>query len=89
MDAQWCDEWHHALHALITGERNGYYSDFGNLEHIKKSFNHGWVFTGEFSHHRKKIFGTSTEDQPGERFVVFTQNHDQVGNRLNGDRLSR
>ncbi len=88
MDAQWCDEWHHSLHALLTGERNGYYADFGKAEQLVKSFNHAYVFTGEYSAHRKKIFGTPTEEQPGERFVVFTQNHDQTGNRLMGDRLS-
>ncbi len=88
MDAQWCDEWHHALHALITGEKSGYYSDFGSIDQLKKSFNDAYVFTGEYSPHRKKLFGTPTTGQPGERFVVFTQNHDQVGNRMNGDRLS-
>lgn len=88
MDAQWCDEWHHSLHALLTGEKNGYYSDFGATKQLVKSFNHAYVFTGEYSAHRKKIFGTPTEGQPGERFVVFTQNHDQAGNRMMGDRLS-
>jgi maltooligosyltrehalose trehalohydrolase len=88
MNAQWCDEWHHALHALITGEREGYYSDFGHTQQLVKSYNHAYVFTGEYSHHRRKIFGTPTEGQPGERFVIFSQNHDQVGNRMNGERLS-
>ncbi len=88
LDAQWCDEWHHALHALLTGERLGYYYDFGSVEHLSKAFNHGWVHNGVYSPHRKKIFGTPTTDQPGGRFVVFTQNHDQVGNRMNGERLS-
>ncbi|TVQ09542.1 MAG: malto-oligosyltrehalose trehalohydrolase [Bacteroidetes bacterium] len=88
MDAQWCDEWHHSLHALLTGEKNGYYTDFGTTEQLVKSFNHAYVFTGGYSPHRRKIFGTPTEGQPGERFVVFTQNHDQTGNRLMGDRLS-
>ena len=87
LDAQWCDEWHHALHALLTGERQGYYADFGGLEHLCKSFNHAWVYNGNYSPHRKKFYGTPTTDQPGERFVVFTQNHDQVGNRMKGDRL--
>ncbi len=88
MDAQWCDEWHHSIHVLLTGEKNGYYSDFGTLEQLVKSFNHAYVFTGGYSPHRRKIFGTPTDGQPGERFVVFTQNHDQTGNRLMGDRLS-
>jgi maltooligosyltrehalose trehalohydrolase len=88
MDAQWCDEFHHALHALMTGEQKGYYSDFGSLDQMIKSFNHAYVFDGNYSRHRKKSFGTSTQDQPGYRFVVFTQNHDQVGNRMLGDRLT-
>lgn len=88
LDAQWCDEWHHALHALLTGEKNGYYADFGSIDHLCKSFNHAWVYDGSYSHHRKKYFGTSTVGQPGHKFVVFTQNHDQAGNRLNGERLS-
>ncbi|MFO7999366.1 MAG: malto-oligosyltrehalose trehalohydrolase [Bacteroidales bacterium] len=88
LDAQWCDEWHHALHALMTGERRSYFSDFGGLSHLAKSFNHAYVYTGQYSHHRKKTFGTPTSGQPGQRFVVFSQNHDQVGNRMMGDRLS-
>ncbi|TVQ93005.1 MAG: malto-oligosyltrehalose trehalohydrolase [Bacteroidetes bacterium] len=88
LDSQWCDEWHHALHALVTGESNGYYSDFGKLYHLTKSFNHGYVYNGNYSGYRKKLFGTSTIGQPGEKFVIFTQNHDQVGNRMLGERLS-
>ena len=88
MDAQWCDEWHHAMHALMTGERQGYYADFGSLEQVVKALNRAWVYDGGFSPYRKKKFGTCTGGQPGQRFVVFTQNHDQIGNRMNGDRLS-
>ncbi len=89
MDAQWCDEWHHALHALLTGETNGYYSDFGKTSHLAKAMNHGWVHDGIYSQHRKKIYGTPTAGIPGERFVIYTQNHDQTGNRIQGDRLSK
>ena len=89
LDAQWCDDWHHSLHALITGERNGYYSGFGELQHLTKSFNHAFVYNGNYSEYRKKIFGTSTTRQPGNKFVIYTQNHDQVGNRALGDRLSK
>ncbi len=89
LHAQWCDEWHHALHALITGEKRGYYSDFGEIRHLAKSFRHAYVYDGVFSENRKKIFGTSTAGVPGSKFVIFTQNHDQVGNRMNGDRLSK
>ncbi len=89
LDAQWCDEWHHALHALLTGEKKGYYADFGSLQQMVKSFNHAYVYDGNYSPHRKKIFGTPTANQPGEKFVIFTQNHDQTGNRMLGDRLSK
>jgi maltooligosyltrehalose trehalohydrolase len=88
LDAQWSDEWHHAIHALMTGERQGYYADFGSLQQVVKAFNRAWVYHGSFSPHRKKKFGTCTAGQPGQRFVIFTQNHDQVGNRMKGDRLS-
>ena len=88
LDAQWCDEFHHALHALITGERQGYYTDFGNLSSLTDSFNNAYVYNGKFSEHRKKLFGNSTNGIPGNRFVVFTQNHDQTGNRMSGERLS-
>jgi maltooligosyltrehalose trehalohydrolase len=88
LDVQWIDEFHHALHAVITGETNGYYEDFGELHHLAKSFNHSYVYTGEFSIHRKKHFGVLPSHHPYSQFVVFAQNHDQVGNRLLGDRLS-
>ena len=88
LDHQWCDEFHHALHALVTGETIGYYSDFGQVNHLAKSFNDAFVYDGVYSPHRKKIFGNKTTGLPGYMFVVFTQNHDQVGNRMLGDRLS-
>lgn len=88
LDSQWCDDWHHALHAMITGERMGYYVDFGPLGHLVKSFNYTFVYDGIYSKYRKRILGTSAKDEPGERFVVYTQNHDQTGNRMLGDRLS-
>ncbi|MGM0376796.1 MAG: malto-oligosyltrehalose trehalohydrolase, partial [Bacteroidota bacterium] len=88
MDAQWCDEFHHGLHALVTNEKNGYYSDFGSIEQLVKSYNHAYVYNGIFSPFRKKIFGTKTTGQPGNKFVVFAQNHDQTGNRIWGERLS-
>jgi maltooligosyltrehalose trehalohydrolase len=88
MDAQWCDEFHHALHSLTTGEEKGYYSDFGGIGPLVKSYNHAFVYDGIYSPHRKKIFGSSTNGQSGNKFVVFAQNHDQVGNRMLGKRLS-
>ena len=88
LDAQWCDDWHHALHALVTGERNGYYSGFGKLQHLAKSLNHAFVYNGNYAEYRKRIFGTPTTGQPGNKFLIYTQNHDQVGNHAMGDRLS-
>ncbi len=86
--ASWCDGFHHALHALLTAEKNGYYRDFGQLGQLEKSFREGYVYTGEYSAFRQKNFGTPSGDLPGSSFVVFAQNHDQVGNRMLGDRLS-
>ncbi len=88
LDAQWCDEFHHALHARLTGERTGYYSDFGNSKSMADSFNKAYVYDGKYSFFRKRIFGSSTEGIPGSRFIVCTQNHDQIGNRMLGERLS-
>lgn len=88
LDATWCDEFHHSLHALVTGETNGYYSDFGSLEHVVKTFNNAFVYDGIWSEHRKRKFGNQTTHFPGYNFVAFIQNHDQVGNRMLGNRLS-
>ncbi len=88
MDAQWCDEFHHALHTLVTEEKSGYYADFSGLDSLIKAFNHGYVYDGIYSPFRKKTFGNKTTGQPGYKFVVFAQNHDQVGNRLGGERLT-
>jgi maltooligosyltrehalose trehalohydrolase len=87
MDGQWIDEFHHALHALVTREVNGYYEDFGDIKHLTKSLKNSYVYTGEYSKHRKKYFGTKADDTTYGQFVVFSQNHDQIGNRLLGDRL--
>ena len=88
MDAQWSDEFHHALHGLTTGETDGYYSDFGKLEDLEKAFRDTFVFNGNYSPHRHKTYGNSAAENPGRQFVVFAQNHDQVGNRMLGDRIS-
>ncbi len=88
LDSQWCDEFHHALHARLTGEVNGYYSDFGETARLADSFNNAYVYNGKYSPYRKRLFGSSTSGIPGSRFVVCTQNHDQVGNRMLGERLS-
>ena len=88
LDAQWNDDFHHAVHVLLTGEKTGYYQDYGKFRQLVKAFEEGFVYSGEYSAYRKRRHGTSSEDIPAQRFVVFTQNHDQVGNRAQGDRLS-
>ncbi len=87
LDAQWSDDFHHAIHALLTGENRGYYMDFGKPEQLSKSIKDAFVFDGQYSEFRKRSYGNSTENNAGEQFVIFNQNHDQIGNRLLGERL--
>jgi maltooligosyltrehalose trehalohydrolase len=89
LDACWNDDFHHSLHVLLTSERTGYYQDFGKLQHLVKSFREGFVYSGEYSQYRQRRHGLSSRDIPAHRFVVFAQNHDQVGNRAKSERLSR
>lgn len=86
--AQWCDDFHHSLHTLLTGEKDGYYIDFGRIEHLVKSIREGFVYSGEYSEYRKRNHGNSSKDRPADQFIVFSQNHDQVGNRMLGERLT-
>lgn len=88
LDAQWSDDFHHALHALLTGEHGGYYRDFGGVEHLASAYNGGYTYTGQRSVFRNRRHGASGDDLPSRRFVVFAQNHDQIGNRPGGDRLA-
>ncbi len=88
IDAQWCDDFHHSLHTLLTGENQGYYMDFGRIEHLVKSFGEGYVYSGQYSEYRKRNHGNSSKDRPAAQFIVFSQNHDQIGNRMLGERLS-
>lgn len=88
IDAQWNDDFHHSLHTLITGEQNGYYLDFGRIEHLEKAFREGFVYSGQYSRFRKRRHGNSSKNNPARQFVIFSQNHDQIGNRMLGDRLS-
>jgi maltooligosyltrehalose trehalohydrolase len=88
LDAQWSDDFHHALHVLLTGERSGYYQDFDHLSELKTAITDGFVYQGQFSQHRQRSHGTPSRHLPGERFLVCSQNHDQVGNRAHGERLS-
>jgi len=87
MDAAWADEWHHALHATLTGERAGYYADFGPLPRLAKALRQAWVHDGTFSSYRGRNYGRPPTGLTGSQFVVSTQNHDQVGNRALGERL--
>jgi maltooligosyltrehalose trehalohydrolase len=86
--AQWCDDFHHALHTLLTGETQGYYIDFGKIQDFEKALREGFVYSGQYSQYRKRRFGNSSRDVPAHQFVVFAQNHDQIGNRMLGERLS-
>ena len=88
LDSQWNDDFHHALHTLLTNETAGYYQDFGELQHLVKAFQEGFVYSGQYSVYRKHRHGNSSGHFSAERFVVFCQNHDQVGNRGQSERLS-
>ena len=86
--AQWCDDFHHALHTLLTPERAGYYIDFGKTEHLVKGLCEGFVYSWQYSRFRKRHHGSSSKELAPHQFVVFSQNHDQVGNRMFGEWLT-
>ncbi|CAN5183828.1 malto-oligosyltrehalose trehalohydrolase [soil metagenome] len=86
-DAQWADDFHHALRVLLTADRGGYYAEFGTVADLAKAFRRPFVHDGQYSAFRKRRFGAPAGDRPPPQFVVFDQNHDQVGNRAFGDRL--
>jgi len=88
LDAQWNDDFHHALHTLLTGESASYYVDFGSLGHMGKALREGFVYSGGHSKFRGQRHGSSTATRPVSQFMVCSQNHDQVGNRTLGDRLA-
>ncbi len=88
LDSLWNDDFHHALHTLLTGERDGYYQDFGQFGQLIKAYREGFVYSGEYSPFRCRRHGSSSLDVPGYRLVVSAQNHDQIGNRMLGERLS-
>ena len=88
LDAQWSDDFHHALFAILTGDRGGYYADFGSLADLAKSLREVFVYDGRYSSFRDRIHGRPVRNLPASRFLGYAQNHDQVGNRAKGDRLS-
>ena len=89
LDAQWNDDFHHALRALLTNDRAGYYSDFGQFSDLVKGFSEGFILSGGYSAYRRRRHGSSSAKIPPSQLVVFSQNHDQVGNRMGGERSSK
>ncbi len=87
LDGQWSDDLHHALHALLTGERGGYYADFGGIDPLARAWRQGYAFTGQRSRYRRRRHGNDPKGCRAEQFTVCAQNHDQVGNRALGDRF--
>ncbi len=86
MDAQWCDDFHHSIHSYLTGEGQGYYSDYGHSWQILKAMESGFVYRGEYSMFLKRTRGVRGKQISPSKLIVFSQNHDQVGNRKNSDR---
>jgi maltooligosyltrehalose trehalohydrolase len=88
LDGQWSDDFHHALRVVLTGEQRGYYQDFHGLKHLGTALREGFVYSGQYSGYRRRRHGSSSQHVPPEQLVVFAQNHDQIGNRAVGDRLT-
>lgn len=88
LDAQWHDDFHHALFALLTGQREGFLADFGAIADLSKAIRDGFVFDWKYSRYRRRHYGSSSKERPGEQFVGFIQNHDQIANTSRGKRLS-
>jgi maltooligosyltrehalose trehalohydrolase len=89
LDAQWSDDFHHALHALLTGSDIGYYQDFGKCEDLAKAYRETFVYDWKYAPHRFRFHGAPAIDCPMTQFVVCIQNHDQIGNQMHGERLSQ
>jgi maltooligosyltrehalose trehalohydrolase len=87
MDAHWSDDFHHAVHVALTGERSGYYADFTEAGAVAQVLARRYVNDGRYSPHRRRRHGRPAVDLPADRFVVAIQNHDQIGNRAGGERL--
>jgi maltooligosyltrehalose trehalohydrolase len=88
IDAQWSDDFHHSLHTLLTGEKQGYYQDFGSCAQLEKAWRQSFVYSWDYSSFRQRYHGSFAGDRPASQFVVCCQNHDQIGNRMLGERLS-
>jgi maltooligosyltrehalose trehalohydrolase len=89
LHAHWNDDFHHALHAALTGETAGYYCDFGSLTDLCKALQKAYVYDGRYSPFRKRRQGRAPEGLDGSRFLAYLQNHDQIGNRAFGERSSQ
>ncbi len=87
LDAQWSDDFHHALHSILTGESNGIHADFGQMEDLATALTNVFVYNRRYSAYRSRTHGRPVANMPFYRFVAFLQNHDQVGNRAQGDRV--
>jgi len=88
MDAQWSDDFHHAMITVLCAGDGGYYSDFGTLADLAKSLREVFVYDGRYSKYRDRVHGRPVQGLPGWKFLGFSQNHDQVGNRAKGERLA-
>ncbi|GAC1670659.1 MAG: malto-oligosyltrehalose trehalohydrolase [Steroidobacteraceae bacterium] len=88
LNAQWADDFHHAIHRFFTGESDGYYADFEGLADVASALRHGFVYQGQYSPHRRRRHGRPPEGVAPHQLVVCSQNHDQIGNRAQGERLS-
>ena len=88
LDAQWHDEFHHTVVSYLTRLDRGYLHGFGRLQDIRKAITEGYVYDGCYSPYRDRRYGSSSRDDPGQKFVAFLQNHDQVANPAHGHRLS-
>lgn len=87
-DAQWLDDFHHGLYVLLDTAGKPLYEDFGSIQQLAKAYNEGFIHSGEYVKFRKRKHGRSSAGISGDKFIVFNQNHDQVGNRVKGERLS-
>jgi maltooligosyltrehalose trehalohydrolase len=89
LDAQWSDDFHHALFTVLTDQREGYYADFGSMEQLAKAIEQTFVYNGVYSRYRKRVHGRPAAHLSQHRFLGYIQNHDQVGNRAIGDRIAQ